>query len=45
MKIGDLKKEIEQITGLKVFEINITNLSQFNMFLKLCEDGLMKNNI
>ena len=45
MQIEDLKKEIEQITGLKVFEINITNLSQFNIFLKLCEDGLMKNNI
>ena len=45
MQIEDLKKEIEQITGLKVFEINITNLSQFNMFLKMREKGLMKNNI
>ena len=45
MQIEDLKKEIEHITGLKVFEINITNLSQFNMFLKMREKGLMKNNI
>ena len=45
MQIEDLKKEIEQITGLKVFEIKITNPSQFNMFLKMREKGLMKNNI
>ena len=45
MQIEYLKKEIEHITGLKVFEINITNLSQFNMFLKMREKGLMKNNI
>ena len=45
MQIEDLKKEIEQITGLKVFEINITNLSQFGMFLKMRKKGLMKNNI
>ena len=45
MQIEDIKKEIEEITGLKVFEINITNPSQFNMFLKMREKGLMKNNI
>ena len=45
MQIEYLKKEIEEITGLKVFEIKITNPSQFNMFLKMREKGLMKNNI
>ena len=42
---GGVGVQHPEITGLKVFEIKITNPSQFNMFLKMREKGLMKNNI